>query len=104
MILILMLSCTLFWTAYYKTRNAGTRNTGGTAEHPGTVVVEQWYTPEYPRDTNVTTAEYYYLFICSGFYSLKEKGFTKKYKPHFNTFGTFNLMLKYVLLLIQFYI
>ena len=24
--------------AYYKTRNAGTRNTGGTAEHPGTVV------------------------------------------------------------------
>ena len=23
-------------TAYYKTRNTGTRNTGGTAEHPGT--------------------------------------------------------------------
>ena len=22
--------------AYYKTRNTGTRNTGGTAEHPGT--------------------------------------------------------------------
>ena len=23
------------FSAYYKTKNAGTRNTGGTAEHPG---------------------------------------------------------------------
>ena len=29
--------------AYYKTRNTGTRNTGGTAEHPG-IVAEQWNT------------------------------------------------------------
>ena len=27
-----------FYLAYYKTRNSGTRSTGGTAEHPETVV------------------------------------------------------------------
>ena len=53
-----------FLTAYYKTRNVGTRNTGGTPEHPETVaehpgtVVEQRNTPEYQRNNNVTPAEH----------------------------------------------
>ena len=36
--------------AYYKTRNAGTRNTGRTVENPGTVA-EQQNTSEHQRDT-----------------------------------------------------
>ena len=50
--------------AYYKTRNAGTRNTGGTAEHPGTVVEQrnnpehQRNTPKYQQNTNVTPADH----------------------------------------------
>ena len=48
--------------AYYKTRNAGTRNnrtrnTGGTAEHHRTVG-EQRNTPEHQWDNNVTPAEH----------------------------------------------
>ena len=55
--------------AYYKTRNAGTRNnktwnTSGTAEHPGTVA-EQWNTPEhqwntleYQQNNSITPAEH----------------------------------------------
>ena len=43
--------------AYYKTSNARTWNTSGTAEYPATVV-EQQYTLENPRDTDVTPAEH----------------------------------------------
>ena len=48
--------------AYYKTRNAGirnngTRNSGETAEYPGTVV-KPWWTSEYPWNTNVTLTEH----------------------------------------------
>ena len=49
-----------FYLAYYKTRNSGTRNTGGTAEHPETVAEQlniTRNTPEYQRNTNVTTVE-----------------------------------------------
>ena len=55
--------------AYYKTRNAGTRkngtrNIGGTAEHPGTVAEQrntpedQWNTPGCQRNTNIAPAEH----------------------------------------------
>ena len=55
--------------AYYKTRNAGTwnngtRNTGGTAQHPGTVAEQrntlehQRNTPKYQQNTNVTAGDH----------------------------------------------
>ena len=52
----------VWWMAYYKTSNTGTRNNGiwnnnGTAEHPG-IVAEQRNTPEHQRNANVTPAEH----------------------------------------------
>ena len=54
-----------FYLAYYKTRNSGTRSTGGTAEHPRNsgrttehYPEHQRNTPEYQRNTNVTPVEH----------------------------------------------
>ena len=54
---------TQFSTAYYETKNPGTRNTGETVEHVETGAEErstleyQWNTPEYQRNTNVAPVE-----------------------------------------------
>ena len=40
-----------------KTRNAGTRNTGGTAKHP-LPVAEQRNTQKYQQNTNITPADH----------------------------------------------
>ena len=42
--------------AYYKTRNTGTRNTGGTAEHPG-IVAEPTEHPGTPTEHQWNTLE-----------------------------------------------
>ena len=87
--------------AYYKTRNAGTRNNGTprnsseTTEYRGTPAERLGIPTEHQRNPSGTLPN-------NGTIQNEEQlqRLWRKFKPHFNTFNTFNSRWKYLLLLI----